>query len=125
MSEIKRPRVWPAGSGAKTPYYEQPAMDAYLEIIEKRAEVLSLLFGDEGVRTENLMKIQLWRDAKEKLEAIKILAPGLIDWVERGASWSINESTSSNESEIERETSELVEQFRDLLGLKEEAEEKP
>jgi len=131
MSEdIKRPRVClpGLGSGSKIPYYEQPAMDVYLEVIEKQAETFRFLFSDEGVRTENLMKIQLWRDAKKKLEAIKILAPRLIKWVERGSSWDrfrvfINESNSSNiEAAIEQETSELVKQFRDLLGLEEEAE---
>jgi len=34
--------------------------------LKKKAETLTFLFGEKGVKTENLMKIQMWREKAEK-----------------------------------------------------------
>ncbi|GAH78277.1 unnamed protein product, partial [marine sediment metagenome] len=58
-------------------YYQVEEMDiwleklkAYYELIEKQAETLMFLFGDEGVKTENLMKLQIWRTKAEEYDAL-------------------------------------------------------
>lgn len=33
--------------------------------LKKKADILDFLFGEKGVRTENLMKLQIWREKAE------------------------------------------------------------
>lgn len=54
-------------------YYPASKMDDWLErlrdyykTIEKQAGTLKFLFGDEGIKATNLMKIQIWREKAEK-----------------------------------------------------------
>ena len=58
---------WEGGIYRKS-YYDKDKVDslhrdlkAHYITIERQAETLRLLFGDEGVKTKNLMKIQTWR----------------------------------------------------------------
>jgi len=38
---------------------------AEYEKLKKKADVLDFLFGEKGIRTENLMKLQIWREKAE------------------------------------------------------------
>lgn len=65
----EKPNIIPEGY-----YYSASEMDVWLinlkahyETIEKQAETLRLLFGDKGIKNENLMKIQVWQEKAEKL----------------------------------------------------------
>lgn len=40
--------------------------------LKKKAETLTFLFGEKGVKTENLMKIQVWREKAEKWDQYAI-----------------------------------------------------
>ena len=45
--------------------------------LKKKGDVLDFLFGEKGVRTENLMKLQIWREKAERYdEALKHASPG-------------------------------------------------
>jgi len=53
--------------------------------LKKKAETLTFLFGEKGVRTENLMKIQAWREKAEKWDSFKK------DAVCRSCDWDLPE----------------------------------
>jgi len=43
---------------------------AEYNVLKKKADILDFLFGEKGVRTENLMKIQIWREKAEKYDEL-------------------------------------------------------
>jgi len=40
--------------------------------LKKKADILDFLFGEKGVRTENLMKLQIWREKAERWDQYAI-----------------------------------------------------
>ena len=53
--------------------------------LKKKAETLTFLFGEKGVKTENLMKLQIWREKAEKWDSFKK------DAVCRSCDWDLPE----------------------------------
>jgi len=53
--------------------------------LKKKAETLTFLFGEKGVKTENLMKLQIWREKAEKWDSFKK------DAVCRDCNWDLPE----------------------------------
>lgn len=65
----------------------------------------------------------VWADPElepsRKLQAIRELAPELLEWVETGVSWTINECPDGRkvERKMREEVNDLVRRFKDLVGV--------
>ena len=77
-----------------------------------------------GILDENLDVIRnlgVLMEKAEKLEAVKALAPKLLEWSDDGVSWMISNASTDHEKEAQdrAEYNELKGQFKELLGIEE------